>query len=127
MELTVLEALEVTTIEVREYVDEQPVVSYGEKQNLNKASRMTAKNNLGVYVGPDEPMDALDGDIWVEEHEDSVIAFKLKKDGAWLGEAIQEMSDPLPEVTEEDNGSFLRVVNGAWATATIANAEGVVF
>ena len=33
----------------------------------------------------------------------------------------------LPTVTTEDNGKVLRVVNGAWAAATIENANGVSF
>lgn len=31
----------------------------------------------------------------------------------------------LPSVAFEDNGKFLRVVNGQWATADIQNAEEV--
>lgn len=33
----------------------------------------------------------------------------------------------LPPVTAENNGAFLRVVDGAWAVATIPSAEGVKF
>lgn len=33
----------------------------------------------------------------------------------------------LPEVTTADNGKFLRVVDGAWAAATVASATGVSF
>ena len=33
----------------------------------------------------------------------------------------------LPAVTEENNGAFLRVVDGAWAAATMTNAEEVAF
>lgn len=33
----------------------------------------------------------------------------------------------LPNVTASDNGKFLRVVNGAWAAAEIANANGGSF
>lgn len=33
----------------------------------------------------------------------------------------------LPDVTAADNGKFLRVVNGAWAAATVDNANGVSF
>ena len=33
----------------------------------------------------------------------------------------------LPNVTTADNGKFLRVVNGAWAAAEIANANGGSF
>ena len=32
-----------------------------------------------------------------------------------------------PTVTIEDNGKFLRVVNGVWAAATVDNANGVSF
>ena len=43
--------------------------------------------------------------------------------------AIQniDIPDPLPEVNTDDNGAFLRVVDGVWYKVTIANAEGVVF
>ena len=97
MDLTVLEALEVTATEVKEYVDEQivetkeyideqPVISYSENQFLDAASRMTAKNNVGVFVGSDEPGNALDGDIWIDTKEDlkTVIALKVKKNGVWV-------------------------------------------
>ena len=33
----------------------------------------------------------------------------------------------VPAVTTTDNGKFLRVVNGAWAAVTIADANGVKF
>ena len=33
----------------------------------------------------------------------------------------------VPSVTTSDNGKFLRVVNGAWAAVTIADANGVKF
>ncbi len=33
----------------------------------------------------------------------------------------------LPSVTPSDNGKFLRVVNGAWAAAEVADANGEGF
>lgn len=33
----------------------------------------------------------------------------------------------LPAVTEADNGKFMRVVNGTWAVASMASAEGSKF
>ena len=33
----------------------------------------------------------------------------------------------VPAVTTADNGKFLRVVSGAWAAATVDNANGVSF
>lgn len=47
----------------------------------------------------------------------------LRGDGTW---ADAESTD-LPTVTADDNGKFLRVVNGAWAAAEIASAGGVSF
>lgn len=35
--------------------------------------------------------------------------------------------ESIPNVSAADNGKFLRVVNGAWAAATIENANGVSF
>jgi hypothetical protein len=66
MAIDILSALEITTNAVKEYVDEQPIVSYGASQYLDALCRETAKNNMGVYVGTDEPIDALDGDIWID-------------------------------------------------------------
>lgn len=40
-------------------------------------------------------------------------------------DAIDEaLAATLPEVTTEDNGAFLRVVEGEWAKSTIASASG---
>jgi hypothetical protein len=37
------------------------------------------------------------------------------------------ISSQLPSVSSSDNGKFLRVVNGAWAAATVPDANGVSF
>ena len=34
---------------------------------------------------------------------------------------------PIPPVTTSDNGKFLRVVDGAWAVASVPSAEEVAF
>ena len=38
-----------------------------------------------------------------------------------------EMPNSLPSVTTDDNGKFLRVVNGVWTAESVANAKGVSF
>lgn len=43
------------------------------------------------------------------------------------GATVTGLSGLLPTVTASDNGKFLRVVNGAWAAATVENANGVSF
>ena len=42
-------------------------------------------------------------------------------------EQTVEIPKGVPAVTAADNGKFLRVVNGAWAAATVENANGVSF
>lgn len=41
--------------------------------------------------------------------------------------AAADMPAGLPDVTAADNGKFLRVVNGAWATETVPSAGGASF
>ena len=43
------------------------------------------------------------------------------------GQEWKDAAKELPAVTASDNGKFLRVVNGAWAPAEIANANGGSF
>ena len=43
------------------------------------------------------------------------------------GATVTGLTGLLPAVTTSDNGKFLRVVDGAWAAATVASANGVTF
>lgn len=108
--ITLMEALQITTEEVKGYVDQKPVVSYEEPQVLDVESRTTAKNNVGVYVGADEPVDGLEGDIWIDTDDND---------------------NPIPDFTEDDNGKFLRLVDGVIVWASIddlyGNAEELSF
>lgn len=106
--ITLLEALKVTTTEIKEYVDQKPTVSYEESQALGAASRTIAKNNVGVYVGTDEPTDALDGDIWIDTDDNESA----------------DSGSSLPDFTEDDNGKFLRLVDGVAVWASIDDVYG---
>lgn len=59
--------------------------------------------------------------------------YHVNSDGsewAWTGEQWEELgksSSVLPAITADDNGKFLRVVNGAWAAQTVPSAEGASF
>lgn len=63
------------------------------------------------------------------------MAYNSRYTGAQIDEAIGDVREnkdawnekELPAVTASDNGKFLRVVGGAWAAATIDNANGVSF
>lgn len=39
----------------------------------------------------------------------------------------QIKNKPIPSVTTEDNGKFLRVVDGTWAAVFVPSAEEVTF
>lgn len=41
--------------------------------------------------------------------------------------AISELQASIPAVTSDDDGKFMRVVDGVWAAATVDNANGVSF
>ena len=43
------------------------------------------------------------------------------------GQEWKDATKELPNVTTADNGKFLRVVSGAWASVEIANANGGSF
>lgn len=63
------------------------------------------------------------------------MAYNSAYTGAQIDEAIETVrtnkeewnKKELPTVTASDNGKFLRVVNGAWAAASISDANGVSF
>lgn len=63
------------------------------------------------------------------------MAYNSQYTGGQIDEAIGDVRDnkeawskkELPAVTASDNGKFLRVVSGAWAAASISDANGVSF
>ena len=69
MALDIMSALKVVVEKVKEYINDKPLISYGNTQALDATSRTIAKNNVGVYVVSDEPVDALDGDIWIDSDD----------------------------------------------------------
>ena len=44
---------------------------------------------------------------------------------SYVDEKFEEIA--IPNATAEDNGKFLRVVDGAWAAVSILNAEEATF
>ena len=44
---------------------------------------------------------------------------------AYVSDVVDDLD--VPAVTTDDNGKFLRVVNGAWAAEALPNAEGGAF
>ena len=58
-------------------------------------------------------------------------SYKVYASEDYVGKAIESafanIPSCLPTVTTDNNGAFLRVVDGDWAVATIANAEEASF
>lgn len=79
-----------------------------------------------VYVGSTSGTNKDEGSVKLMKEvagtQGQVIGFDAD------GNAIaQDMPSSIPSVTTSDNGKFLRVVDGAWAAATVHNAEEVSF
>lgn len=94
--------------DILEYINNQPVISYANNQNLGKVSRTVAKNNVGVYVSTNEPEGALDGDIWVDPDDDTnivVVDKTLTKEGyaadaKSVGDALNALENALSALEE---------------------------
>ena len=70
-----------------------------------------------------EKLSSMFGKIYRYFADLKALAFKASVEKADLADDVPL----LPDVTAADNGKFLRVVNGAWAAATVDNANGVSF
>lgn len=78
-----------------------------------------------AYLKPQSPLQHKDGDYFYPlTTADQVIM----EDGSRLNSVLGNggsSGSALPSITEEDNGKFLRVVNGVATWQTVQNAEGV--
>jgi hypothetical protein len=69
-------------------------------------------DDFGIFVQPQEPTDAVPGDIWIDTANDPTY-----------------IPPALPEITEADNGKVLMVVNGKLQLVNLnltVDANGVV-
>lgn len=77
-----------------------------------------------VYADKSFGKDGKDG-------KDGKSAYEYAKDGGYTGTeedfAEKLASGGMPPVTIENNGDFLRVVDGVWTAVGIPNAEEVAF
>lgn len=70
-----------------------------------------------------EKLSSMFGKIYRYFADLKALAFKASVEKADLAADVPL----LPDVTAADNGKFLRVVGGAWAAATVDNANGGAF
>lgn len=86
-------------------------------------SKVDSLSDLGITVSATDINNSLANS---KAYTDSEIA-------EWVGDKkVSEQisaacANVLPAVTTDNNGAFLRVVNGTWSVATIPNAEDGVF
>lgn len=81
------------------------------------------------FEGTEQEWIATVGDIGPEGLSAYQVALKNGFEGSeeeWLASLVGPRGDTgLPDVTTEDNGSFLRVTNGKWTKSKIEYAEGI--
>lgn len=122
---------------ITEYDEATTNVSYGEAQSLTDEQKAQARENIGapsIDNVPNVPDWAL-AETKPTYTADEVGALPSSTvvpslDGYATEEYVSEQiaaTAELPTVTTDDNGAFLRVVDGAWAVTTIANAEEATF
>lgn len=70
-----------------------------------------------------EKLSSMFGKIYRYFADLKALAFKASVEKSDLADDVPL----LPDVTASDNGKFLRVVSGAWAAATVDNANGGAF
>ena len=103
--MTILEALRQVTSSIKTWAD---------NKFLNKD---TTADDFGIYVQDTEPLNAIDGDIWIDTASDPSIIPNT------------DIPNALPTVTTADNGKVLMVVNGSWQAVDLnmsVDANGVV-
>lgn len=92
----------------------------GDGSNVTAAFKAAASR---ANIATGEKLSVLFGKIAKWFADLGSLAFKSKVAKADLAADVPL----LPDVTAADNGKFLRVVSGAWAAATVDNANGVSF
>jgi len=97
-----------------------------------------------IYTQNDEPIDAKNGSIWIDLDEENAAESSVDIDSTLtqenaaadakaVGDAIAAVNEMIteinevPDATSEDEGKFLRVINGTPSWQTIQNAEEVSF
>lgn len=107
---------------IPEAVTEQTVSGWGFTKNTGTYS----KPSTGIPktdLASDVQTSLGKADTALQQHQ-SLAGYATE---TWVGQQIAAIPDELPAVTASDNGKFLRVVNGAWAAATVPSAEGASF
>ena len=128
--------------QARENIGAQPVGSYLESTELTSAidTALAQAKASGEFDG-DKGEQGIQGEPGADGKNGEDGKTPVKGVDYWTPEdkaeivedVLAEMPDvpgsgsALPPVTAENNGAFLRVVDGAWAVATIPSAEGVSF
>lgn len=116
--------------------------------NGKTGSVVLTADDIGIYVQAEEPMGAVDGDIWIDTANDPVPTetvddkiYDHNIDTSAHSDIRSELTtitnklnslptnESLPAVTESDNGKVLMVVDGAWQVVDLnmsIDANGVV-
>ena len=126
-----------TAVEKLSTYNEHTNLIVEQEGELNRVAIADLKiSSYEIYKQDEEPIDAPEGALWIDTDEKSssggggVSSWNDLSDKPFIPTKVSDLEqdvDMIPEVTSEDNGKFLRVVDGAWAAVSVPNAEGVGF
>lgn len=94
-------------VHVKSDITDFPNIPTKTSELINDSGFKTTDNNTTYMLNKSENVVILTGS------DNSTSTFTIDKE--------------LPTVTTENNGDFLRVVNGAWVASTVPNAEEASF
>lgn len=103
-----VKTLNLTAVEKISVYDDNTNIIVEQDGELNRFA-ITDLKVSEIYKQNEEPIDAPDGALWIDIDEEG------------------NSENGLPEVSTQDNGKFLKVVNGAWAAVSVPNAEEASF
>lgn len=126
-----------TAVEKLSTYNEHTNLIVEQEGELNRVAIADLKiSSSEIYKQDEEPIDAPEGALWIDTDEKSgsggggVSSWNDLTDKPFIPTKVSDLEqdvDMMPEVTSEDNGKFLRVVDGAWAAVSVPNAEEASF
>lgn len=108
-------------------IEDDGTVRFDSAQELTDEQKAQALANLGIEITVDDTFNA-DSENPVMNKVITAALTAASQQLTAMDEAITALQGKaLPAATTDDNGKFLRVVDGVWAAVAVTNAEEASF